>query len=466
MKIYKFLVYITVLFLLLFVNITSNAEVFHIPADKPTIQAGIDVAKDGDTVLVANGVYKGEGNVNIDFKGKNITVKSQNGPEATTVHCLSEPNTRGFIFQNGETNDAVLDGFTIRYGIHDNGGGIYCNNGSPTIKNCVIEWNRTVKTDNVNGRGGGIYCFNSDAKIIDSIISHNSAESAYGGGVYFDGDSIIDGVFVRETVSEPSLLRCTISDNTGSGVHVHSFVLPQLKNSKILHNSWGGIVCAFFNTNGTNITHCEIAQNTGAGVSAREYSILNITDSIIKQNIAKEGGGINCGPTASIYVSECVITENIATKFGGGINIDSTRGEAKISYCTITQNTASEKGGGIYVWSQTSFSLTNSIVWGNNTEVSHDDAFIQQDLFANITVINCCIKNRIQDIALIFQWDIANIQGNIHEDPLFVDAEGGDYRLKPDSPALAMGAYSTFDEIVSVTSVGKKVVLWAELKQN
>ncbi len=245
MKFSRVIVNIMIILLLLFANVHTFAAVIRVPAEHPTIQAGINAAIDGDTVLVANGVYKGEGNVNIDFKGKNITVKSQNGPEATTIHCLSEPNTRGFIFQNGETNDAVLDGFTIRYGIHDNGGGIYCNNGSPTIKNCVIEWNRAVKTDNVNGRGGGIYCFNSDAKIIDSIISHNSAKSAYGGGVYFDGDSIIDGVFVRETVSEPSLLRCTISHNTGSGVHVHSFVLPELKNSKILHNSWGGVVCAF-----------------------------------------------------------------------------------------------------------------------------------------------------------------------------------------------------------------------------
>ncbi|MCG9126278.1 hypothetical protein JT359_01635 [Candidatus Poribacteria bacterium] len=46
------------------------AAVIQVPADQPTIQSGIDAAVNGDTVLVADGIYKGEGNVNIDFNGK------------------------------------------------------------------------------------------------------------------------------------------------------------------------------------------------------------------------------------------------------------------------------------------------------------------------------------------------------------------------------------------------------------
>ncbi|MDE0483364.1 MAG: right-handed parallel beta-helix repeat-containing protein [Candidatus Poribacteria bacterium] len=236
----------TIILILLCVNIQTFAATIHVPADQPTIQSGIDAAKDGDTVLVADGIYKGEGNVNIDFKGKKIVVKSQNGAETTTISCRWTENTRGFIFQNGETHDSVLDGFSIMNGIHDLGGGIYCNNSSPTIKNCVIAWNRAAENDRGTGYGGGIYCFNSDAKIIDSIISNNRAESAYGGGVYFDGNTIIDDVILRETSFKPSLLNCTISDNTGSGVHIQSDASSEIRDSKIIHNSWRGIICTFF----------------------------------------------------------------------------------------------------------------------------------------------------------------------------------------------------------------------------
>ena len=57
--------------------------------DYTTIQAAIDDANDGDMVVVADGIYTGEGNRDIDFKGKAITVKSENGPEDCIVDCES-----------------------------------------------------------------------------------------------------------------------------------------------------------------------------------------------------------------------------------------------------------------------------------------------------------------------------------------------------------------------------------------
>jgi hypothetical protein len=152
-----------IVFLSLLSPLTFAATI-NVPADQPTIQSGIDAAQNGDTVLVGDGIYRGEGNVNLDFKGKEITLKSRNGAEDTIIDCEKKFETRGFYFHNGETYESVLDGFTITNGLHDFGGAIALISASPTIKNCVVKDNLT----------SGIHCINSDLSITDSIISRNS----------------------------------------------------------------------------------------------------------------------------------------------------------------------------------------------------------------------------------------------------------------------------------------------------
>ena len=117
------------------INVDDNG-----PADFNTIQAAIDDANDGDTVLVATGTYAGEGNRDIDFKGKAITVKSQGGPETCIINCKGseEDPHRGFNVYSQSEAKAVLDGFTVINGYVDEpGGGIFCGD-SGIVKNCII----------------------------------------------------------------------------------------------------------------------------------------------------------------------------------------------------------------------------------------------------------------------------------------------------------------------------------------
>jgi len=84
-------------------------------ADFSNIQAAINDAIHGDTVIVADGVYTGTGNRDIDFKGKAITVRSENGPEHCIIDCNgtgTEPH-RGFNFHSNEDVNSVVNGFTI-----------------------------------------------------------------------------------------------------------------------------------------------------------------------------------------------------------------------------------------------------------------------------------------------------------------------------------------------------------------
>ena len=107
-------VFLWVLVSLIIVS-SINSAIINVPTDQPTIQAGIDKAIDGDSVLVADGVYKGDGNRDINFNGKAIVVISANGPALTIIDCegtYAEPH-RGFHFNNNEDTNSVVSGFTI-----------------------------------------------------------------------------------------------------------------------------------------------------------------------------------------------------------------------------------------------------------------------------------------------------------------------------------------------------------------
>lgn len=196
-----------ILLIVTFSELLLNAEegqgaVIRVPGDQPTIQAGIDAAVAGDTVLVATGTYKGTGNRNVTFHGKSITVMGSGS--GCLIDC--ERGGRGFIFQDGEGPTTRVTGFTIRNGGFPpgqmgDGGAIYCENASPTISNLTLLDNETGWGVFYLGiRGGGIYLSNSSAMIAHCRITQNRA--GFGGGIYASGDG------------QPLIVNCIITDNT------------------------------------------------------------------------------------------------------------------------------------------------------------------------------------------------------------------------------------------------------------
>ncbi len=186
------------------------------PADFNTIQAAIDDANDGDTIIVADGTYTGDGNRDIDFLGKAITLRSENGPENCIIDCQgseADPH-RGFTFHSGEGPNSVLAGLTITNGARFGGGGIHCEYSSPKITNCVITNNTALLSSGFQGGfyspGGGISCDNSSPTISNCIITGNQATGSGGGMYWYKGS--------------PTINNCTISDNSalngdGGGIH-------------------------------------------------------------------------------------------------------------------------------------------------------------------------------------------------------------------------------------------------------
>jgi hypothetical protein len=115
--------------------------------DLPTIQAAIDICQDGDIVELTDGAFTGDGNRDIDFLGKAIAVRPQNGnPDLCVTDCQGSvyERHRGFSLVSGEGAASVISGLTITggsLGPGDMGGAIFCDGGSPTIVHCVIRDN-------------------------------------------------------------------------------------------------------------------------------------------------------------------------------------------------------------------------------------------------------------------------------------------------------------------------------------
>lgn len=220
-------------------SVTIYATDLYVPSEFATIGAAISAAVNGDTVFVADGIFTGNGNRNLNFNGKTITVQSENGPENCIISC-DLTNTRGFLFNHSETYDSVLRGFTIRNGSqpYAEGGAISCINASPMITECVFSNNFALF-------GGAVHLENSNAIIAHCRILDNSVDNpdpelgaegggadCYNGGTPLFFDCLFMGNYAKSfggglntDNSDFQAVNCTFTENEceiGAGISVKS----------------------------------------------------------------------------------------------------------------------------------------------------------------------------------------------------------------------------------------------------
>ncbi len=141
--------------------------------DYPTISAAVQASADGDVIDLGDGTFQGAGNRNIYYDGKEITIRSQSGdPSGCIIDCEGF-GTFGFRFAFQNWRTSVLEGVTITGGHDDFGGGIQCEGGSPTIRNCIIR-------DCWGEEGGGLHVWGGEPLVQDCLFADNMA--TYGAG--------------------------------------------------------------------------------------------------------------------------------------------------------------------------------------------------------------------------------------------------------------------------------------------
>jgi hypothetical protein len=166
------------------------AATIRVPSDQPSIQAGVDAASWGDTVLVAPGTYTGSSNREIEFHGVGLVLRSEKGAEQTIIDC--DYIGTGFWFVHGETEESIVEGFTIRRGGWWDGGGMNIRLSSPTIRQCVFL------DCYAEGAGAGFIAHGGAPRFIECDFMH--------GSTFFGGAGASDW-------SSPSFYRCTFVDN-------------------------------------------------------------------------------------------------------------------------------------------------------------------------------------------------------------------------------------------------------------
>ncbi|NOG55633.1 MAG: hypothetical protein HND57_15140 [Planctomycetes bacterium] len=225
------------------------------------IQEAFDVASNGDTVLVRDGTYSGEGNHDVYFESLHLTVRSENGPETCTIDL--ERLGRAFFMDQETSTGSIIDGFTITNGFveNSNGGAIDCTLfASPIIRNCRFIGNEA------QGLGGGVACRGGSSGLIEN---------------------------------------CLFEDNTCFGA---------------VEGSQGGGLSCFFNANPA-VINCTFLNNSSQHGGAIDCSLSNATfiNCVIAYNHAtRDGGGIFISVADPTFIN-CTVARNTAQTVGGGV---------------------------------------------------------------------------------------------------------------------------------------------------
>ncbi len=347
---------------------SSKAQVIRVPADQPTIQAGIDAASDGDTVLVANGTYL----ENINFLGKAITLGSNflisrdtNDINNTAIDGSQPSNPDNgsvVIFETGEDTTSVLCGFTI-------------TRGTGSVRFIF----------NANGRmGGGILCYSTGAKIINNKIINNHVENTVwaGGGALFQYATTQEHwiVLKNNILAGNSCISSTL-DAFGGGIYINANLVCEAND--VYLNTCIGTGSA--NADGGAIEFEELSTAT---------LVFLVQNNAIHDNSVE--GNVIYGAGMTFYGGEGTVSGNnihhntgiaVSSAIGGGLRLLASRANAYITNNEISSNSLAAEspvGGGmdvgaaeknIYIQDNT-FQLNSlagsNTAWGGGVNLSQD----------------------------------------------------------------------------------------------
>lgn len=295
-------------------------------------------------------------------------------------------NSYHVITGSGTSAGAVLDGVTVTAGNANGasalgtGGGVYISQGSPTLRDCTMSANSA-------GSGGGMAIVRGSPTLMGCLFLRNTA--SFGGAVS------------NNDQAAPLLTTCVFRENTFNNGAIWS----QTTSRPVLLN-------------------CLIEANGSAGSPSSAAAVASASSSsdgssLVMVNCTLRGNAVIAIRANAVTLTNCLIVGNRRAGYFGGSN--------NLQNCTVVGNSL---GGIFYGGSGTTFSLVNTIVWGNagGTESG------QVSLGTTATINSCCIQG----------WSgTLGGMNNTGQSPRFVNAKGFDNTFGTADDDLRLGAGSS-----------------------
>jgi Right handed beta helix region/Secretion system C-terminal sorting domain len=309
-------------------------------------------------------------------------------------------NTYHVLISSGGIGTARLDGFMVTGGYSTSS-----NSGLVTVNSNAIY----------RSYGGGMYNVSSSPVVTNCSFTNNL--SPYGGGIF------------NVTDAAPSITNCSFTGNNSSG--------------------YGGGMANQSTSSALTVSGCTFSGNNSSGYGGGMYNYTSsptITNcSFIGNSAGNSGGGMANQSLASPTIANCSFTGNTLTTSFGSAMYNASSSPA-ITNSSFTGNTGASPGYAIYDNSSSSLTLTNVIIANNggnglfslNSTIAMQNSIVWEAINGTYTPKYSLIKG-----------STSTSDGNIKAvtysaTDIFTDYSGGDYTLKPNSPAINAGSNALF----------------------
>ena len=281
--------------------------------DFVTIQEAIDAAAPAETVVLADGTFTGDGNRDLDFKGKEITLRSQSGDARQCIIDCQASQTdphRGIYMGTGETENSILENITIKDAWMTYGAGMRIDNAHPVLHGVVFQGNQ-------GGDGGGIIMGSGAAPRLEFCIFEDNSVSDAGGAIYVNA-------------SYPQILNCTFQRNSaywGGGALYDQHAGPFVMDCVFEDNSsdhWGGAVHNRYTESGANFNDCLFTGNSapqGGVVYNRDECYPSFTECTFAGNSSENGAVFHIRSNSEVNVIRSIL---VFSPTGSAVTTDGT----------------------------------------------------------------------------------------------------------------------------------------------